>query len=456
MSKSPAPPEGGYGWVIVLAAGLTQCFSGPIMAMFGLLFGSKFDQFESTPTERNSVFAIFLVTWCITSLLAGPIVQIRSSRFVAFCATVLNVCGLLIISLANCTEMMFLGYGLVMGAGMGLNNLNNILIMTSYFKKRISLAYGIYATGLTVAQLVLPQLVTLLLRHLSDQQTILIYAALTSVGFIGSLLMKPVDEFLVWEVNSEHDSTQEEELFCTGNKISSEITSDAKSGEEKTEKNHKCGGFLNIFTMINWNLLRDPNFIAIAIGNSFVFNSVLSYISQYVAIASEKGLTLDECANLISAASATEIVAKLLIGFLGDLPFLRTVFRYPKKSIYTIAAIGMSFSMLAMTFSYNFTTVLISVLLGSFFLSAVQIYTGLVYAEVFPSDLASALGISNLSRAALAFAVGPVIGALREVSASFDLPLYFLMSAILLCMAVWITMDLSGCSKKGNKQESRI
>ena len=195
-------PEGGYGWVILLAAGLTQCFSGPLMAMFGLIFGSKFEQFGSSPTEQNSVFAIFLVTWCVTSLFAGPLVEIRSSRFVAFCGTILNVVGLLIIALSTCTEMMFLGFGLVMGAGMGLNNPNNILIMTKYFKKRISLAYGLYATGLTVSQLVLPQLVTYLLKHFSDQQTILIYAALTSVGFIGSLLMRPVDEHLVSELDS--------------------------------------------------------------------------------------------------------------------------------------------------------------------------------------------------------------------------------------------------------------
>jgi hypothetical protein len=110
------------------AAGL-QCFSGPLMAMFGLIYGAKFEQFGSSPTEGNSVFAIFLVTWCVTSLFAGPLVEIRSSRFVAFCGTILNVGGLL-------------------GAGMGLNNTNNILIMTKYFKKRISLAYGLYATGL--------------------------------------------------------------------------------------------------------------------------------------------------------------------------------------------------------------------------------------------------------------------------------------------------------------------
>ena len=307
MAKSLVPPDGGYGWAIVLGAGLTQCFSGPTMAMYGLLFGSKFDQFGSSPTERNSVFATFLVTWCVMSLFAGPLIQMRSSRFVAFCATLLNVVGLVIIALSTSTELMFLGYGLVMGAGMGLNNPNNIIIMSKYFKKRLGSAYGLYATGLTVFQLALPQLVTFLLNNFSDQTTIFIYTILTSVGFIGALLMKPVDAYLVIELDCEADLRQVEPLV-TGNKKASIVSVNNEAKEKIEDKSRNYFAFLKIFTMINWKLLQDPYFIAIAVGNSFVFNSVLSYMSQYVAIATEKGLEGDESANLISFASATEIV----------------------------------------------------------------------------------------------------------------------------------------------------
>ena len=97
---------------------------------------------------------------------------------------------------------------------------------------------------------------------------------------------------------------------------------------------------------------------------------------------------------------------------------------------------------IGMTFSYNYLTVIISVVVGSIFFSAIMINTALVYAEVFPEDLASALGISNLCRAALAFIVGPIIGALKESSGNFDLALYFLMSIIILSMMLWIVMDV--------------
>ena len=36
------PPDGGYGWAIVLAALLQLMFAGPLMATFGIIFGPKF------------------------------------------------------------------------------------------------------------------------------------------------------------------------------------------------------------------------------------------------------------------------------------------------------------------------------------------------------------------------------------------------------------------------------
>ena len=77
--KSPEttllPPDGGYGWVIVLAFFLQMVFVGPIMPMFGLIFGSKFQEFETSPTEQTSIFALYLLTWNIITLFVGPLVQ---------------------------------------------------------------------------------------------------------------------------------------------------------------------------------------------------------------------------------------------------------------------------------------------------------------------------------------------------------------------------------------------
>ena len=67
--KSPGaslvPPDGGYGWIIALAFFLQTVTVGPIMPMFGVIFGSKFKEFQTTPTEQSSISSHCLWDlWC--------------------------------------------------------------------------------------------------------------------------------------------------------------------------------------------------------------------------------------------------------------------------------------------------------------------------------------------------------------------------------------------------------
>ena len=135
-SQAVAAPDGGYGWVIVLAVTLQIMFVSPIMAMFGILFGPKFSEFEATASQQTSIFALFLVSWNLTTLFVGPLVQLYSERFVAFCSTTMVCGGLILCAFSTSTLHLQLAYGLVVGCGMGLANGNGILILNKYFKKR--------------------------------------------------------------------------------------------------------------------------------------------------------------------------------------------------------------------------------------------------------------------------------------------------------------------------------
>ena len=194
--KSPGaslvPPDGGYGWVIVFGVFLQMVTSGPIMPMFGVIFGSKFEEFQTTPTEQSSIFAVYLLTWNITSLFVGPLVQLKSERFVAILGTTSVIIGMVLSAFSTSTVGIMLAYGLCVGAGIGLTYTNGILIVSKYFKKKVGIAFGMITTGLGIGALSMPQIVKLLLQSFSGKQTILIYAALCGVGYIGAILYQDV------------------------------------------------------------------------------------------------------------------------------------------------------------------------------------------------------------------------------------------------------------------------
>ena len=50
----PRPPDGGYGWVIVIGCILQWVFTIPVLDMYGFLFAPKFASCKTTPTEQAS------------------------------------------------------------------------------------------------------------------------------------------------------------------------------------------------------------------------------------------------------------------------------------------------------------------------------------------------------------------------------------------------------------------
>ena len=46
------PPDGGYGWVIVVGCILQWVFTLPVLNMYGFLFEPKFASCKTTPTEQ--------------------------------------------------------------------------------------------------------------------------------------------------------------------------------------------------------------------------------------------------------------------------------------------------------------------------------------------------------------------------------------------------------------------
>ena len=288
----PAPPDGGYGWLVVLASLLQMMTGGPIMPMYGIFFKHKFERFGMGETEQRTIFMVYLVSWNLVTMLVGPLAQLRSHRFVALCSTLCIMLGVGLSSLASCFAHMLLTYGLLCGVGMGLGNANGILILNKYFNRRVGVAFALYAIGLGVAAIAMPQLIKLLLAGFTPDHTILVYASVASTGLIGAALMKdPVP-----------DSRLNQKTADTMKPL---VKSSDTSGDLKNRKNSldQKNIFVKMLFMIKWRLLCSPYFVTISIGNSMAFNVTQVVASSLRSITAEKGLTLSQSADLVSVGN---------------------------------------------------------------------------------------------------------------------------------------------------------
>ena len=92
--------------------------------------------------------------------LAGILVDRFGCRPTAVFGGILALIGITTSSFVHNIELMYLTYGLLMGVGFGLAFQPSLIVLGTYFRKRLGLANGIASFGASVFTIVLPLILT--------------------------------------------------------------------------------------------------------------------------------------------------------------------------------------------------------------------------------------------------------------------------------------------------------
>ena len=318
-------PDGGYGWVIVLAVFLQAAVIVNVLPFFDLLFGPKFKLFQSSDTEKSSVLAVFMTFTQATILLVDPLGEVTSRRAVALLGAASQVAGLVIAAVATSNLHMILGFGLLCGNGVGITMTNNIIVINQYFnKQKAGKALGLAAALMGVAGLVLPQILKVLISVFSTRTVILIYAALCAATTLpGAALVRPVTVY-------------------------SEVGANGKTSTERGNV------FKKILTLIDWSLLKRPHFLFILTANSVCMTVMLLQMSEVGLLADARQFSVAEKANLFTIIMTFDIFAKIAQGLIIDLPPIKRLFQFPMKFLYRFNAACMAVTMVGLALADTF------------------------------------------------------------------------------------------------------
>ncbi|KAJ1368007.1 hypothetical protein KIN20_029055 [Parelaphostrongylus tenuis] len=147
----PIPPDGGWGWVVVLGSFFVHVFADGFVYSFGMLAEVLMKEFNSD----NTVSAMIISLLTGLTLGSGPLASAVCNKY--GCRTT-TITGASVASI-GCAASYFatamwhivFSVGVIMGIGFGLMYCPAIVIVTMYFEKRRSLATGIAVSGAGVA-----------------------------------------------------------------------------------------------------------------------------------------------------------------------------------------------------------------------------------------------------------------------------------------------------------------
>ncbi|XP_077141166.1 monocarboxylate transporter 8 [Ranitomeya variabilis] len=190
-------PEGGFGWVVALAA--TWC-SGSIFGIqnsFGILYVML--QGEMDTSEEHGMD--FRTAW-VGSLAMGmiffcsPIVSIFTDRLgcrkTSSGGAALAFIGLLSSSFTNSLGVRYFTYGILFGCGSSFAFQPSLVILGHYFKKRLGLVNGIVAGGSCVFTVCFPFLLKTMGKEIGLAHTFQVLSVFMFIQIFLSLTFKPL------------------------------------------------------------------------------------------------------------------------------------------------------------------------------------------------------------------------------------------------------------------------
>ncbi|XP_071314338.1 monocarboxylate transporter 8 [Trachinotus anak] len=191
------PPEGGFGWLVVLAA--TWC-NGSI---FGIQnsFGILHSMLVKEHADQDDKTTQFKVAW-VGALAMGmiflcsPVVSMFTDRFgcrkTAVSGAVLAFIGLLSTSFANSLSLRYFTYGILFGCGSSFAFQPSLVILGHYFRQRLGLANGMVTAGASLFSMGLPVLLDKVVEPLGLSWTFKILSLFMLVQALLALTFKPL------------------------------------------------------------------------------------------------------------------------------------------------------------------------------------------------------------------------------------------------------------------------
>lgn len=190
-------PEGGWGWLVMLAAMWCNGSVFGIQNAFGILFLSLLREFGSEDDEDLRFKTAWVGSLSMGMIfLCSPIVSVFTDilgcRITAVGGAAVGLVGLLASSFVTSLGPMYFTYGIVFACGCSFAYQPSLVILGHYFKKRLGLVNGIVTAGSSIFTITLPFVLSGLLEKVGLQNTMRVLCILMFLLMLAGFTYKPL------------------------------------------------------------------------------------------------------------------------------------------------------------------------------------------------------------------------------------------------------------------------
>lgn len=183
-------PDGGWGWMVVLASLLISMVADGISFSFGLLYIEFLHEFGASKSKTAWIGSLFMAV----PLLSGPIMSALVDRYgcrnMTIIGGLISGLGFILSIFSNTIEVMYITFGVIAGLGLGLCYVTAVVSIAFWFDKKRTLAVGLGACGTGIGTFVYAPITAYFIQEYGWRGTCLLLAGTFFNMIVAGMVMR--------------------------------------------------------------------------------------------------------------------------------------------------------------------------------------------------------------------------------------------------------------------------
>ncbi|XP_038182807.1 monocarboxylate transporter 13 isoform X1 [Arvicola amphibius] len=192
MARRAEPPDGGWGWMVVLSAFFQSALVFGVLRSFGVFFVEFVAAFEEQAARVSWIASIGIAVQQFGSPIGSALSTKLGPRPVVMTGGILAALGMLLASFATSLTHLYLSIGLLSGSGWALTFTPTLACLSRYFSRRRSLAMGLALTGVGLSSFAFAPLFQWLISSYAWRGALLLVSALSLHLMACGALLRPL------------------------------------------------------------------------------------------------------------------------------------------------------------------------------------------------------------------------------------------------------------------------
>uniref|UniRef100_K7F797 Monocarboxylate transporter 1 n=1 Tax=Pelodiscus sinensis TaxID=13735 RepID=K7F797_PELSI len=321
------PPEGGWGWAVVVGAFISIGFSYAFPKSITVFFKEIEAIFNASSSKVSWISSIMLAVMYAGGPISSVLVNKYGSRPIMIAGGCLSGCGLIAASFCNTVEELYFCVGVVGGLGLAFNLNPALTMIGKYFFKKRPLANGLAMAGSPVFLSTLAPLNQYFFGIFGWRGSFLILGGLLLNCCVAGSLMRPIGpkpEQLKKEVTKEvlQEAGKAAGKMDDG---AGDASMDLIAGKTKKQK---ASVLQTVNKFLDLSLFTHRGFLLYLSGNVIMFFGLftpLVFLSNY---AKSKDIPKESAAFLLSILAFVDMVARPSMGLVANTKWVRPRVQY--------------------------------------------------------------------------------------------------------------------------------